>query len=67
MPSKKYSAGSVIFLRLVGQVCICADIETGLSSLRQLRELRHLDISQCDESRGHFKVGYMIHGIISNI
>ncbi len=32
-----------------------------MSSLRQLRELRHLDISQCDESRGHFKVGYPCH------
>lgn len=31
------------------------DIETGLTSLCQLRELQHLDISQCDDPRGQFR------------
>ena len=32
-----------------------ADVEDSLQSLCQLNLLRHLDVSQCTESRGHFK------------
>ena len=31
------------------------DVEDSLTTLCQLKNLHHLDISQCNESRGHFK------------